>query len=1046
MKRIQILHISDLHIDSAENFDRSVVLEPLIERVKKDRQRGLIPEIVAVTGDIANKGLMAEYYLAKEFFDHLLDSMGLGNEQLFIVPGNHDVNRKKYRPTEIIAYNEMRALNEEIENEDFRAELLKGMNDYFTFIDEHYLHLKSLENRLVPFVTTLTPKGGGRIGLVGLNSAWMCRKSPDEREIAIGEYQIRTAMRRLKEIGECDLVISLFHHPLQWLWPKDKEINRSYLNDSLVLCGHLHALEGGYFQDLEGRFFQFQAGASYLGSDSNWPVRFQYITVELPEIHVQLDFRRFYPGKRKWAIDGGTGEDGKKFFGTTSAGKRRSEEVSGPGAERPEAYLNWIISNYGSMDADRLYGKGEAFPLKLPEIFVPLKAYEQEAKIKKGREIEGKRDPVDIEEIINRTEHLLIEGQAGSGKTTLLKHLAYCLARGDNKSCKIDSSDDFLPLLIILEDLNRFFKDSNQDGRNGYNALDILAWYFKEKLSGFIHIDLVASFLKVKRTVILLDGLDELLPEYRDSIVNAFADLAISYSGNRIVLTSRPHGIEEAAVKRFGDRHLKILSFDMEQVKLFINQWFTYLYPGSAGLGGKNAQAMINEIKTHPAIDQLINNPLMLTAICILYHDEKELPGQRAELYKKFIDNMLYRRFKDSEQVHAFLMHLAFEMHSRKVRGADKSWILDIVKKVYKKQEGEKQKDDVKTIEQVFNEIEPKCGLLKLEGGHFTFWHLTFQEFLAAQYLVANNMDYLKAIASYWEDDWYKEVIELYIGYLSIENPSWANGIIGDIIEKKDNAPFKKWLLASETLVDIQKGRRNPALEAKTRGRMLEIIEAGSGPKTLVQAGEILGWLGDARELKAFVPVEGGVYELEEIGKIRIAPFEIGRYPVVNAWFEEFIKAGGYKNEDYWSPEGRKWLEHTRAQQPQFWDDRRWRCPNSPVVGVCWYEADAFTRWLTLASTDEHSYRLLTEQEWQTAAAGKQKRTYPWGDKWESQWCNNSELELEKTTAVGIFPKGETPEGIADLAGNVWEWTRSDFHSGKELVDFHFDKEIQIIW
>ena len=71
---------------------------------------------------------------------------------------------------------------------------------------------------------------------------------------------------------------------------------------------------------------------------------------------------------------------------------------------------------------------------------------------------------------------------------------------------------------------------------------------------------------------------------------------------------------------------------------------------------------MIGEIKAHPTIEKLIDNPLMLTAVCILYHDEKELPGQRAELYKKFIDNMLYRRFDEPERVHQFLKHLAFEI------------------------------------------------------------------------------------------------------------------------------------------------------------------------------------------------------------------------------------------------------------------------------------------------------------------------------------------------------------------------------------------------
>ena len=66
-------------------------------RVKQDRKKNLKPEIVVVSGDIAKKGISSEYDLAKIFLDDLLIAMDLPPERLFVVPGNHDVNRKKYR-------------------------------------------------------------------------------------------------------------------------------------------------------------------------------------------------------------------------------------------------------------------------------------------------------------------------------------------------------------------------------------------------------------------------------------------------------------------------------------------------------------------------------------------------------------------------------------------------------------------------------------------------------------------------------------------------------------------------------------------------------------------------------------------------------------------------------------------------------------------------------------------------------------------------------------------------------------------------------------
>jgi predicted MPP superfamily phosphohydrolase len=310
--KFQLLHISDLHVKSGQEFDRSVVLDPLIDRVEQDIADGIQPEIVVVTGDVGFSGKEAEYQKAKAFFDELLARMKLSQDRLFIVPGNHDVDRSKYRPKDIPAYESMKELNVELENEEYRADLLKGMNDYFTFMETSYPHLKSHDNRLIPFVHAFDAQCSKRIGLVGLNSAWMCRKSPDEREIAIGEYQINKAMEELKGKGKMDVVVTLFHHPLSWLWPPDRMICRKHLNNSVILCGHLHDAEGGYIHDYDGQLYQFQAGAGY--ESSEYPNRFQYVTFDWLENKVSLEFRKFVKESRKWVLDADKGTDGKKSF------------------------------------------------------------------------------------------------------------------------------------------------------------------------------------------------------------------------------------------------------------------------------------------------------------------------------------------------------------------------------------------------------------------------------------------------------------------------------------------------------------------------------------------------------------------------------------------------------------------------------------------------------------------------------------------------------------------------------------------------------------
>jgi len=1025
MSIFQILHISDLHINAKEHFDRSVVLDPLIERAKTDMRSGFQPEIVVVTGDIAATGIKDEYKLAEKFFKDLRSELGLSIERLFIVPGNHDVDRKRYRPTDIPAYDYMKELNDEMENEEYRTDLLKGMEEYFRFVATNYPHLKSRHENLVPFVHNYQATCGKKIGLVGLNSAWMCRKSPDEREVAIGEYPVKMAMEELKAFGGCDLVINIFHHPLSWLWPVDMKICRRYFDGSILLTGHLHDPEGGYVEGLDEKYYLFQAGCAY--QNSSYPNRYHYITFNWDKKSIQLDFRKFVPSERKWCVDSEKGEDGKKAFSLFGKKDQAAIEMI---PERPTMYLNWLQEHCAYMEIDKLREKSEVVQVRLQEIYIPLYAYEPAGKSTKSRRKEGvgeKELPVDIEKLIAQNEYLLIEGHPASGKTTLLKHLAYNIVQGI--VCK--GLEDHLPILIFLKDMRNFFKQKKDITARAATAEEMMSFYFGDTENG-LDCNVVNAFCKTKKALFLLDGLDEVNPEERDIIVNSFADFRIKNEGNKVVLTSRPHGLGGAAINRFGTGRVKILPLNMKQVEDFINKWFQYVYSLSSKIGGKNARKMIDEMKAHPSVHQLTDNPLMLTAICILYHDGKELPGQRAELYKKFIENLLYRRFREYEKIHEFLMSLAFAMHTKKTKGVDRVFVIDVLKKVYKSEEAEKEKEHNKRLENLFDEIEPRCGVLKFEDGQYGFWHLTFQEFLTASYIVNNSTDYHEAILQYWGDNWYKEVIELYIGYLSIENKSWANKIVKNIIDAEDTAPYNKWLLASRSILDIHKDRRENEVLDVTRKRLMEIVETYVSPQTRAEAGDTLGWIGDPRNLKEFIYIEGGEYKLI-LGKVKIKPFEIGKYPVTNQWYDEFIRAGGYENKEYWTNEGKKWLEERKIKEPQYWNDRRGKCPNAPVIGVSWYEAYAFMRWLTTQSNDGYEYRLPDEGEWEASASGFEGRIYPWGNDWDKNRCNNKEIGIDKTSTVGIFKDGNTPEGVTDLSGNVWEWTSSRYD---EIKDF----------
>jgi len=155
----------------------------------------------------------------------------------------------------------------------------------------------------------------------------------------------------------------------------------------------------------------------------------------------------------------------------------------------------------------------------------------------------------------------------------------------------------------------------------------------------------------------------------------------------------------------------------------------------------------------------------------------------------------------------------------------------------------------------------------------------------------------------------------------------------------------------------------------------------------------------------------------------------IDRYPVTCGQYSQFIAAGGYQTEAWWSPAGWEWLQQASRDcpitQPCYWpsDDPGWQ--HQPVCGVSFYEAEAYAQFV--------GKRLPVEAEWEKAACwhpGTQiTQPYPWGQcdlRQVAEYCN-CDRQYGGTTAVQAHPQGRSPAGCWDMLGNVWEWTQSWF-------------------
>lgn len=141
---------------------------------------------------------------------------------------------------------------------------------------------------------------------------------------------------------------------------------------------------------------------------------------------------------------------------------------------------------------------------------------------------------------------------------------------------------------------------------------------------------------------------------------------------------------------------------------------------------------------------------------------------------------------------------------------------------------------------------------------------------------------------------------------------------------------------------------------------------------------------------------------------VRLSEYFISQYPITFEQYQVFQNAS-YPGQAWDIPPGKA---------------------RHPVVNISWDDAVTFCNWLTGPGW---KFRLPTEAEWEGAARGNDGRLYPWGDEWDVSRANADDL-AETTTPVGLFsPAGDSPFGLSDMSGNVWEWC-ADWYEADEYA------------
>lgn len=746
-----------------------------------------------------------------------------------------------------------------------------------------------------------------------------------------------------------------------------------------------------------------------------------------------------------------------------------------------ESYLQYIHDRHTTLTMKGM-GTAENVPLqlKLLDLYVPLQARRQVPKGETwerhitlaGRpEAEALRlgEPEPVLDILKEKDGLILLGDPGAGKTTFLKFLALKLARGQGADLGLG---DRLPILLPLAAYANALaeKDTRLD--------DFIAHYFDDLGCDFPLAAMLGEALASGKALLLLDGLDEVKDlALRNTVVERVADFYSAQrrkgAGNKFVLTSRIVGYRPVRTLADGMVEATLVDFEDDEIEQFVARWTAALEKqalGDTAVARRDAEQerreLLEAMQTNEGVRRLAANPLLLTILALMKRKGVTLPERRVQLYDQYVRTLLSTwnrarsvsgraigRDLDEVQTTRVLAPLALWMHEVNP-GVGLVKRPDLHRKLEEIYAERNDPNPEAAARQFLDDVHEHAALLLERGAdEYGFIHLTFEEYLAAVALAfkaqGDPAPVVSALAPRIGEQAWREVALLAVSYIGIiQNlPRVAGQVVEGLAAAENGAPAEAAVLAGEAALDALP-------DGITRQSAAKVIEAlvpamqnpAAKPDLRRRAGLALGRLGwKPDDLDTFVEIQPGKFiagsdheidnpkREEEIKH----PYWVAKYPVTNLQFERFMRAGGYENREWWSKDGWDWKTKKRRNEPAYWDNRALANPIFPVVGVTWFEAQAYSRWLNRQPLgfdlpQGYAVRLPTELEWERAARFTDGREYPWqGDFAFSRATAAEESRRGGTTAVCTYPLGQSQEGIFDLAGNVWEWSADWYQKGR---------------
>ena len=705
-------------------------------------------------------------------------------------------------------------------------------------------------------------------------------------------------------------------------------------------------------------------------------------------------------------------------------------------------------------------------------------------------------------------DQVVLLGDPGSGKSSFVKHLIANIAESELDDTGLLGPTDrgLLPVLIVLRDLAPSLSKSNLPKGPSKRRV-ILANLVADHANSFAETLQVPEFSSGirqafvdEKVFLVLDGLDEVPYDLRSLVREAVGAVLNQFNLPRIIITCRIRSYVGASVFN-GVKTFTLAKLSEEQIRVFIEDW----YQAQSALQRLAEQQResrtkdLVEVASKEPLLSLARNPMLLTTMTIIHQQDTVLPKERVKLYAKAVDILLRRWQQDKgeisrdlalfmenkeERIRPTMERLAFEAH--KIGAQDEVASLPRMQMIgllsdplYLGHES--------LASQFLDYIDLRSGLLIGRGGTierpatYSFPHRTFQEYLAGCYIVgargaATRLRQLAAEGELWGEAISRGVEEQVYNsgsYGQNHVLNLASQLSQGLPKSEVESRVVLWVGKMSQVIGVETVLHDPGdiesgeeLLSRLQSQFISLLDGFLPPLERAEAGSVLATLGDPRQelstlsMMPFCYVPSGAFLMgSEFQEINISyDYWIGKFPVTQIQFQSFIDNNGYNDRNWWTEDGWEYIKSKNIERPASYG-YPFDLPNHPIVGLSWFEAHAYTNWLTYFSKEqgwlsaEEKFVLPNEPEWEKAARGGMRvlktaiscplnnlslkkdpslktnddpnRIYPWGKNISKDNSNFRETSFNATSTPGCFPLGVSPYGIHDLSGNIWEWTRS---------------------